>query len=156
MSQDAGDTKESKRLRNPAYVYGPMVYQFPSEPGGENENGKSKRFQNVNFLATALIIVLAVGGAILYMKGNGMEIGQLNFSHAISGQPFSEREIENQLQPRVLSRAWVAADSLYLREGPGTRFVQIGAGDPVLSSYERVAFEKELIAPPGQPLAAFV
>ena len=33
---------------------------------------------------------------------------------------------------------------------------QIGAGDPVLSRYERIAFEKDLIAPPGQPLAAFV
>jgi len=33
---------------------------------------------------------------------------------------------------------------------------QIGAGDPVLSRYERIAFEKNLIAPQGQPLAAFV
>jgi superfamily II DNA or RNA helicase len=33
---------------------------------------------------------------------------------------------------------------------------QIGTGDPVLARYERIAFEKELIAPPGQPLAAFV
>ena len=33
---------------------------------------------------------------------------------------------------------------------------QIGVGDPVLSRYERVAFEKPLIAPPGQPLAAFI
>src|SRR5262245_2406251 len=33
---------------------------------------------------------------------------------------------------------------------------QIGVGDPVLARYERIAFEKELIAPPGQPLAAFV
>ncbi len=33
---------------------------------------------------------------------------------------------------------------------------QIGAGDPVLARYERIAFEKDLIAPPGQPLAAFV
>ena len=33
---------------------------------------------------------------------------------------------------------------------------QIGAGDPVLARYERIAFEKELIAPPGQPPAAFV
>ena len=33
---------------------------------------------------------------------------------------------------------------------------QIGAGDPVLARYERVAFEKSLIAPAGQPLAAFV
>lgn len=33
---------------------------------------------------------------------------------------------------------------------------QIGTGDPVLERYERIAFEKPLIAPPGQPLAAFV
>lgn len=32
----------------------------------------------------------------------------------------------------------------------------IGIGEPVLSRYERVAFEKALIAPQGQPLAAFV
>lgn len=33
---------------------------------------------------------------------------------------------------------------------------QMGIGDPVLSRYERVAFEKSLVAPQGQPLAAFV
>ncbi len=33
---------------------------------------------------------------------------------------------------------------------------QIGLGDPVLSRYERIVFEKALIAPQGQPLAAFV
>jgi superfamily II DNA or RNA helicase len=33
---------------------------------------------------------------------------------------------------------------------------QIGAGEPVLARYERIAFEKPLIAPQGQPLAAFV
>src|SRR5437660_8294471 len=32
----------------------------------------------------------------------------------------------------------------------------IGVGDPVLARYERIAFEKDLIAPPGEPLAAFV
>jgi len=32
----------------------------------------------------------------------------------------------------------------------------IGAGEAVLSRYERITFEKPLIAPPGQPLAAFV
>lgn len=31
-----------------------------------------------------------------------------------------------------------------------------GAGEPVLQRYERIAFEKGLVAPPGQPLAAFV
>ena len=29
-------------------------------------------------------------------------------------------------------------------------------GEPVLPRYERIAFEKELLTPPGQPLAAFV
>src|SRR4029450_7124954 len=32
----------------------------------------------------------------------------------------------------------------------------IGVGEPVLQRYERIAFEKTLIAPQGQPLAAFV
>ncbi|ALC12687.1 helicase-related protein [Sphingopyxis sp. 113P3] len=32
----------------------------------------------------------------------------------------------------------------------------IGLGEPVLSRYERIAFDKALIAPQGQPLAAFV
>ncbi len=32
----------------------------------------------------------------------------------------------------------------------------IGVGEPILPRYERVSFEKDLIAPPGQPLAAFV
>jgi hypothetical protein len=32
----------------------------------------------------------------------------------------------------------------------------IGLGEPILPRYERIAFEKTLIAPPDQPLAAFV
>ncbi len=32
----------------------------------------------------------------------------------------------------------------------------IGIGEPVLPRYERIAFEKDLVAPPGQPPAAFV
>ena len=32
----------------------------------------------------------------------------------------------------------------------------IGLGEPVLQRYERIAFEKDLLTPPGQPLAAFV
>ena len=32
----------------------------------------------------------------------------------------------------------------------------IGIGEPVLPRYERIAFEKALVSPPGQPLAAFV
>jgi SNF2 family DNA or RNA helicase len=33
---------------------------------------------------------------------------------------------------------------------------QVGKGDPVLARYERIAFEKPLISPQGQPPAAFV
>ncbi len=33
---------------------------------------------------------------------------------------------------------------------------QIGIGEPVLPRYERIAFDKDLVAPQGQPLAAFV
>ena len=33
---------------------------------------------------------------------------------------------------------------------------QIGSGNPVLPRYERICFEKDLIAPMGRPLAAFV
>ena len=32
----------------------------------------------------------------------------------------------------------------------------IGTGEPILQRYERIAFEKSLVAPQGQPLAAFV
>jgi len=32
----------------------------------------------------------------------------------------------------------------------------IGLGEPVLNRYERIAFEKDLVAPAGQPLAAFI
>ena len=40
---------------------------------------------------------------------------------------------------------------------PGVHWARlIGGGEPVLPRYERITFEKELIAPPGQPLAAFV
>ena len=37
-----------------------------------------------------------------------------------------------------------------------TRDRVIGLGEPVLPRYERIAFEKALLAPQGQPLAAFV
>jgi hypothetical protein len=37
-----------------------------------------------------------------------------------------------------------------------TRDRLIGVGEPVLPRYERIVFEKSLIAPQGQPLAAFV
>jgi len=32
----------------------------------------------------------------------------------------------------------------------------IGVGEPVLQRYERIAFEKDLLTPPGKPMAAFI
>ena len=37
-----------------------------------------------------------------------------------------------------------------------TRDRLIGIGEPVLARYERIAFDKSLVAPQGQPLAAFI
>ncbi len=37
-----------------------------------------------------------------------------------------------------------------------TRDRAVGSGEPVLSRYERIAFDKSLVALPGQPLAAFI
>jgi len=123
MSQGASDggSKESKRFQNPAYVYGPMVYQFPPEHGSEKE--KSKNGQGVNFLVLALIIVLVVGGVILYLKENGIDIRRLSISRAIVGQPIFNRVTDGQLQPQASTRARVAVDSLYLRNGPGPEHV---------------------------------
>lgn len=123
MSQgaSAGASKESKRFQNPAYVYGPMVYQFPPEQ--ESDKEKSKSNQGVNFLVLALIIVLVVGGVILYLKENGIDIRQLSLNRAVVGQPAFRRVNEGQLQPSAWTRARVAVDSLYLREGPGIEHV---------------------------------
>ncbi len=126
MPQDAGagEMNQPKRLPNPAYVYGPMIYHFPHEQGGENENGKSGGNPKRSYLAPILIAFLAIGGLILYMGGNGVDIGRLNFSRAISGQYIQGGTVgEYRLQPRELVRARVLADRLNLREGPGTEYL---------------------------------
>jgi hypothetical protein len=83
-----------------------------------------------------------------------------------------ERAEARRLQPHYIESFFLEAfkglgGSLRERENrryevtnvPGlikSRDRQIGIGEPVLSRYERIAFEKDLINPPGQPLAAFV
>src|SRR5262245_24223177 len=118
MSQDAG-AGQSKRSQSPAYVYGPMVYQFPSDREGEHEKGKPKRNPAVNFLVPVMIVVLVIGGVIIYLKENGIDVKKLVFR-----RPFLEGRIfrgayEEQRQSQVITHARVAADKLYLREGPG-------------------------------------
>ena len=83
-----------------------------------------------------------------------------------------ERAAARRLQPHYVESFFRAAfarlgGSLRQREPrryeiirvPGavrSRDRLIGAGEPVLARYERVAFEKELLAPPGKPPAAFL
>ena len=55
----------------------------------------------------------------------------------------------HQREPRRYEITYVPA---VVRE----RDQRIGTGDPVLPRYERIAFEKNLVAPPAQPPAAFV
>lgn len=122
MSQDAG-AGQSKRSQSPAYVYGPMVYQFPHDREGENEKGKPKSNQGVNFPVLILIVVLVMGGVVLYLRENGIDDRQLSLR-----PPFGERQVlksanEEQRKSLVITQARVAADTLYLREGPGMEYV---------------------------------
>jgi hypothetical protein len=122
MSQDAG-AGQSKRSQSPAYVYGPMVYQFPQDREGENDKGKPRSNQAVNFLVLVLIVVLVMGGVVLYLRENGIDVRQLSLK-----PPFWERQVlrnanDDQRNPPVITQARVAADRLYMREGPGMAFV---------------------------------
>lgn len=83
-----------------------------------------------------------------------------------------ERAEARRLQPHYIEAFFLEAFKLLggsLRQREGRRYEVtfvpatvrnrdrlIGIGDPVMSRYERIVFEKTLIAPPGQPLAAFV
>ncbi|MGE0130092.1 MAG: SH3 domain-containing protein [Blastocatellales bacterium] len=115
-----GDSRQSKRAQNPAYVYGPMVYQFPPDHDGEKE--KSKSSQGVNFLVLALIVVLVIGGVILYLKESGIDIRQLGLGRAIMGQPIFRGINEGRFPPPDATQARVAVDTLHMREGPGVDY----------------------------------
>jgi hypothetical protein len=100
-----------------------MVYQFPAEREGEVEKGKSKSNQGINFLILVLIVMLVVGGVILYLKENGIDIRQLSFRPRSWERQIINRENDDQRYSRVITQARVAADRLYLREGPGIEYV---------------------------------
>lgn len=127
MSQDAG-ASQSGRSSGPAYVYGPMIYQFPPEREVvETEKAKPKSApspssaQGVNFLVLLLIVVLVVGGVILYLKEHGIDIRQLSSRRSDwKEQTFNSA---NEGQRQFTTQARVATDGLYLREGPGMEYV---------------------------------
>ena len=122
MSQDAG-AGQSKRSQNPAHVYGPMIYQFPSDREGEQVKGEPKSNVAVNFLVPILIVLLVMAGMIIYFKGNGIDDKRLSFRGPfLEGRSFRGAS-EEQSQSPVLTQARVAADKLYLREGPGMEYV---------------------------------
>lgn len=62
------------------------------------------------------------------------------------------KHLGGQLSQRETRRYQIANVPAPIRN----RDRMIGIGEPVLPRYERVAFEKDLIQPPGKPLAAFL
>lgn len=83
-----------------------------------------------------------------------------------------ERAMARRLQPHFIERFFLEAFKQLggsVRQRESRRFQvtsvpasvrnrdrQIGTSEPVLPRYERIAFEKDLVAPPGETLAAFV
>src|SRR5262245_8373045 len=116
MSQEAG-APQMKRSQSPAYVYGPLVYQFAPEREVENEmneKAKPKSNQSINFLVLGLIVVLVVGGMVLYLKENGIDVKRLSFKPPFWEQQVSKPATEAPQQSPVIIQARVAADRLYL------------------------------------------
>jgi len=100
-----------------------MIYQFPHELEGENEKGKPKSNQAAKFLVLILIVVLVMGGVIIYLKENGIDVSKLSFRRPLGEGQISRGANEEQQRSLVITPARVAADRLYLREGPGIEFV---------------------------------
>ncbi len=103
QSTKASDSASLKRTQNPAYVYGPMVYQFPPE----DNSGKSQR-NNDSFAVAVILTILIVGGVVFFLRERGVDLA-----------PVIVRTMQNE---SAIS-ARVATDILYLREGPGTEYV---------------------------------
>jgi len=80
-----------------------------------------------------VIVLMSVMGVIIYMNSYGLSISQLGSqfgsqSGSQSGSQFgrqldSDRGNKTRLEPPVVTRAKVAVNSLYLREGPGVEYV---------------------------------
>jgi hypothetical protein len=120
MSQDAG---AGQAKRSPAYVYGPMVYQFPSDAEGDGEKGETGGDKPGKFPIGALIVLLVIGAIIFYLKGNAKDVGQLNFKRSFDGDQIFTSQNNDYRKSLVLTHARVAGGNLYLREGPGIIYV---------------------------------
>ena len=122
MSQDAS-AGQSKRSQNPAHVYGPMIYQFPNDREGEEVKEKPKSNVAVNFLIPILIVLLVIGGVTVYLKEKGIDDKRLSFRDPLLERRIFRDASGEQRQSPVITQARVAADKLYLREGPGMEYV---------------------------------
>jgi hypothetical protein len=65
-------------------------------------------------------------------------------------------EAFSQLGGRASQRESRRYEVTHVPASVRSRDRQIGSGEPVLQRFERIVFEKALIAPQGQPMAAFV
>ena len=106
------------------------------------------------------------------MEDNALARDSMDASRVFRIREEMERAEARRLQPHYIQSFFTAAFERLggtLRKREPQRFEitnvpaavrnrdrLIGTGDPVLPRYERITFEKELVAPPGQPLAAFV
>ncbi len=73
-----------------------------------------------------------------------------------AARPREPRRYEITHVPAVLRQRSGSPGLLPDGAGVAGHWPAPGRGDPLLTRYERITFEKDLIAPPGQPLAAFV
>ena len=126
-SANASDSRTLKRPQNPVPIYGPMVYQFPTE---DYEVKKPQRGEGgASLLVLFLTIILVLGGVFLYLKESGVDVKpiierQLAERRLNNGQVNNGQVIERPRSETAIS-ARVAASRLYLREGPGANYVAI-------------------------------
>jgi hypothetical protein len=99
-----------------------MVYQFPPEPEGESDKEKPKNNEAVNYLVPVLIVILVIGGVVLFLKENGIDNRQLAYRRAFGERRIFKSANEDRRISAVITHARVAADKLYLREGPGMTY----------------------------------
>jgi hypothetical protein len=100
-----------------------MVYQFPSDGEAENEKSGSQSFKLGNHPVGILIVLLVIGGSILYFRGNGVNVRQLNLRSSFAEGQMLTGAYDGRRKSLVFSQARVAAERLYLREGPGMTYV---------------------------------
>ncbi len=106
------------------------------------------------------------------VEGRALSHDTMDVSRVRSIRQDMERAEANRLQPHFIASFFIEAfkrlgGSIHEREPKRyevrhvpavirNRDRQIGRGLPVLARYERIVFQKDLISPPGKPMAAFV